>query len=790
LPFTINTNVASLQDQNYLNGTQALQQKSIFRLSSGLRINNSGDDAAGLSIANSFRSDEAVLTQGVRNANDGLSQLQIADGGLNNISQLLDRARSLATQSASGTFTGDRGILNAEFQSVLSEIDRQSQSIGLNTGGTFATSLSVFIGGGTASNGINAITNGSVTFDLTKSTVDSKSLGLKGVQSIGIAGTDIGPGSSSTSVATILANTTNTNSEGVAGTTQFLIAGPGFSGANEIAVNVNLTSAVDANTLAAAVNQAITNAGNGGTQAATAFKNANITAAVNTDSSGKQQLTFNSSGAAFQVEAGDRVANAFLGNFTSGAIGKDLTNVVTGTGVTVAGSLTQNVIIRIQGSGLASPVDLQVANATTSANALTTLSSLVANNGALQAAGITLSGTSAVGSTLTFTTKRGESFNVSTAGDTGNLLGLGTYSNATAGGTAFDYTSITGAGATFAAAAQTLEFSIAGGPAISGALTPTAATQAGAISALNTFFAQNASLAAAGLNATVSGGQIQIASTNGTAFRINALGAANVFGFGSGGVAGSPTIAAVANDNTNNVHYDSGGASATNTFQYTPLLNGQDAQTITFSANDATGAAHTTQVVLQNNGTTRNARSLDEAINTINTQLQQTNDATLQKIAAVKEYIDATHEGIRFVSTLGSFDATLSATGTGGAAGIGVAADQGKVQSSAVTAGGGSADISNVSTASAAVTALSTSISILGKSQAVIGRSQNQLNFAIALAQSQLINKTAAESRIRDADLAAESANLTKANILLQAGVAALAQANSSPQQVLQLLRF
>jgi hypothetical protein len=98
-----------------------------------------------------------------------------------------------------------------------------------------------------------------------------------------------------------------------------------------------------------------------------------------------------------------------------------LTNTVTGTGVTVAGSLTQNVIIRIQGSGLASPVDLQIANGTTTANALTTLSSLVSNNAALQAAGITLAGTSAVGSTLTFTSKRGESFNVSTVGDTGTF---------------------------------------------------------------------------------------------------------------------------------------------------------------------------------------------------------------------------------------------------------------------------------------------------------------------------------------------------------------------------------
>ena len=77
----------------------------------------------------------------------------------------------------------------------------------------------------------------------------------------------------------------------------------------------------------------------------------------------------------------------------------------------------------------------------------------------------------------------------------------------------------------------------------------------------------------------------------------------------------------------------------------------------------------------------------------------------------------------------------------------------------------------------------------LGKAQAVVGRGENQLNYAINLAQSQLTNFQTAESRIRDADLASEAANLTKAQILLQAGVAALAQANSAPQVVLSLLK-
>ncbi|MEJ5369162.1 MAG: flagellin, partial [Bryobacteraceae bacterium] len=125
MAFTINTNIASMQAQEYLRVTQEFQTKTISRVTSGLRIVSSGDDAAGLAIANGFRSDQAVLTQGIRNANDGLATLQTIDSGINNISKLLDRARTLATQSASGTFNGNREVLNSEFQSVIEEINRQ-----------------------------------------------------------------------------------------------------------------------------------------------------------------------------------------------------------------------------------------------------------------------------------------------------------------------------------------------------------------------------------------------------------------------------------------------------------------------------------------------------------------------------------------------------------------------------------------------------------------------------------------------------------------------------------------
>src|SRR3569833_298557 len=87
------------------------------------------------------------MTTGVQNATDGISALQIADGGLNNISQILGRLQILASESASGTFQGYRATVNSEYQGLLVDIDRQAANIGLNVGGLNNTNLTVYSGG-------------------------------------------------------------------------------------------------------------------------------------------------------------------------------------------------------------------------------------------------------------------------------------------------------------------------------------------------------------------------------------------------------------------------------------------------------------------------------------------------------------------------------------------------------------------------------------------------------------------------------------------------------------------
>jgi flagellin len=152
--FSVVSNVSAINAQANLNTTNIGLQKALQRLSSGFRINQSGDDAAGLVVANTYRSESAVLQQGIRNAGDGLSSLQIKDGALNNISTLIDRLSTLATQSASSSASVDRTALNAEFQDVLSEINREASVGGLSTSQGF----SVFV----SNNGSNGTIGGTI----------------------------------------------------------------------------------------------------------------------------------------------------------------------------------------------------------------------------------------------------------------------------------------------------------------------------------------------------------------------------------------------------------------------------------------------------------------------------------------------------------------------------------------------------------------------------------------------------------------------------------------------------
>ena len=185
--FSVVSNIASANAQANLVTTNIGLNRALNRLSSGYRINSSGDDAAGLAVANSYRSNVAVLNQGIRNANDGLSTLQIKDGALNNISNLLDRLATLATQSASDGFAGDRTKLDAEFQDVLAEIDREAAVAGLDASQGFSVFVSNDSTNGTVGGTIGQADTGSSGLNIASLAVDTATNAATAVASIATA---------------------------------------------------------------------------------------------------------------------------------------------------------------------------------------------------------------------------------------------------------------------------------------------------------------------------------------------------------------------------------------------------------------------------------------------------------------------------------------------------------------------------------------------------------------------------------------------------------------------------
>src|SRR3984957_4263277 len=121
----IATNVTSLNAQRQMTMTRANLDKSLEKLSSGSRINHAGDDAAGLAISENLRAQVRGIRQAKRNAQDGTSLIQVSEGGLNEVSNILIRLRELAIQAASDTI-GDteRQFADREFQSLKQEVDR------------------------------------------------------------------------------------------------------------------------------------------------------------------------------------------------------------------------------------------------------------------------------------------------------------------------------------------------------------------------------------------------------------------------------------------------------------------------------------------------------------------------------------------------------------------------------------------------------------------------------------------------------------------------------------------
>jgi flagellin len=196
------TNVAATYAENNLNQTQNSLQTVLQQLSSGSRINSGADDAAGLSVSDGLAANEAALTQSAQNAQNGVGLLQTADGALSQVTNLLDRATTLATEASNGGLTTAQSTAaDTEFQSIVTEIGNIGSNTNFNSTNVFS---------GTATNFVvsDGTTGGTTTIAATTGALSSTSVGLTVTDAAGVVTTAAGEDLSTSNLATAAAATT------------------------------------------------------------------------------------------------------------------------------------------------------------------------------------------------------------------------------------------------------------------------------------------------------------------------------------------------------------------------------------------------------------------------------------------------------------------------------------------------------------------------------------------------------------------------------------------------------
>jgi flagellin len=185
MALSVLNNISSLVAENQLNSTQTNLQNTLTQLSSGSRINTGADDAAGLAIANGLQANVTALNQSVANANNGVGALQVADGALGQVTTLLNRAVTLATEASTGTVSAaQRGTIDAEYQQILAQVN----SIGSNT--TF-NGTTIFAASGSTTTSIflsDSSTAGTTTIGVNVSALSTTALSLNGTSLTGTPG--------------------------------------------------------------------------------------------------------------------------------------------------------------------------------------------------------------------------------------------------------------------------------------------------------------------------------------------------------------------------------------------------------------------------------------------------------------------------------------------------------------------------------------------------------------------------------------------------------------------------
>ncbi|AFU97673.1 flagellin [Simiduia agarivorans] len=696
MPLVINTNVQSLNAQRQLVKSGADLARAQERLASGLRINKAADDAAGLAISNRLTSQVRGLNQAVRNANDGVSMIQTAEGGLNEITNILQRMRELSIQSANGIYSdADRSTLNAEVQQLKTEVQRIADTTSFNGQALLDGSL-----------GNVALQIGSQAFqtvDVNIAEVNNQKLGVSAKA-----------GLSSFSQTDLTANLNGL------GTGDLVLNGVAIDAAKasaDTASSVNKTSS--AISIAAAINE-------------------------------KSSLT----GVVAEVE------------------GTTLQGAAASTGTAVSGALTINgVSIGTLTSTTSTTAAEGRAIAVAAINQKSDLTGVVAIDTGDDNGGVTLYAADGrnISVSATFAAGSMAAFGLSTGATTTNTVTTGTVALRSVNGG--DITIDQGATGN----TEDAGFSIG---TFSG-------VQAQVSSDLN----NNTAMAAGDvkINGVIIGASVasdDTASSGSNASSAIAKAAA------INKVADQTGVTAVVRENVavNNVAQDAASDAVSGT------VNGVSITGFTTVANDTSGSRQAFVAAI-------NAISGQTGVTAIDTG--ENGSLTGGGIRLIAEdgrnietnFTNADHAG--FINGAQTFNGEFTLVSdkeiviergtTANIANSGLkVGTYGNAKDGISVA---NIDISTEAGAQQAIQGLDNAIDAVNATRADLGAINNRLDFAVANLQNASENTAAARSRIQDADFAAETANLSRAQVLQQASTAILAQANAAPQQVLSLLQ-
>jgi len=744
MAITINTNVASLNAQRNLGTSQSNLNTSMQRLSSGLRINSAKDDAAGLAISDRMTSQVTGLDQAVRNANDGISLAQTAEGALDESTNILQRIRELAVQSSNDTNSAsDRKSLQDEVNQLISELDRIAETttfngknlldgtmnsaqfqVGANSGETITFSIgsaetaslgvhTLSSDNSTASQGIEVATTADVGYYSAEVTAEGDSVGATvtgttasalnamGVISVtdGISTTVLYNGTTDTDFADVV-DTMNENAQaaGVDVTA---------TGSNEITLAAAGTSPT-----ALASGETITIANDNADVADVV-----LTVGTHIDTDGQ---TLTDAGVALLQEQG------YQASTSSKTITIDIADNITVSTSSASGNFS---VIGSDGTGSATAVDVDGSNAAVTQGTFTLqtgdedlhfTSSVSADTGAFDAADV-----DAASLAVSFD---------SAAGGVSNNVGAQTLSIAGSYGTS--------------------EIDIGAGEAASSIADKV-----------------NAVYDETGVKAS--------ASTSATLSNLDADGTVSFNITGSNSDAVTITATVTTDDLTNlvaSINEQTGATGITATLSTDKasltmtqsdgddivLTDFEHSQAVTDSTNykevkmNVTGSEGEA-VILTDGGTA--AEDAQDDSTTIGGELSFTSDANYS-----------------VVSDIGADTGSLFST-------------DGDITNVSTLEAVNTIDISSVEGAEDAIDIVDGALSQIDTIRGGLGAIQNRFESTIANLSNVSENLSAARSRILDADIAQETSNMTKQNILQQAGVSILAQANQAPQLALSLLQ-